>query len=235
MKKLSILAVILFLFVFSVLFSRSIVVKPAVNTEKDSLPVELVFVMDRSGSMSGFEGDTIGGYNTVLKEQGKGSDVTVTTVLFSHEYKVLFDGVKPEKAELNTTNYTVGGNTAMLDAIGKTINDVKAREKRLGERKVIFVITTDGMENASKEYTYENVGKMIDEQQKKSGWVFMFLGANIDASKEAKRLKIPAKQSATYIQSTTGNDKMYRSLNENISNVQSGREIDFSELEKNPE
>ena len=233
MKKLSILAGILFLFVFSLLFSRSVTVKPV--TVKDSLPVELVFVMDRSGSMSGFEADTIGGYNTVLKEQGKGSNVIVTTVLFSHEYKVLFDGIKPEKAELNTDNYTVGGNTAMLDAIGKTINDIKAREKKLGKRKVIFVITTDGMENASKEYTYATVSKMIDEQQKKNGWVFMFLGANIDASKEAERLKIPVKQSATYIQSTTGNDKMYRSLNENISNVQSGKEVDFSELEKNPE
>ena len=121
-------------------------------------------------------------------------------------------------------------------AIGRaTINDIKAREKKLGKRKVIFVITTDGMENASKEYTYATVSKMIDEQQKKNGWTFMFLGANIDASKEAERLKIPVKQSATYIQSTTGNDKMYRSLNENISNVQSGKEVDFSELEKNPE
>ena len=232
MKKLSILAGILFLVVFSVIFSKSVAVMPP---DKESLPVDLVFVMDRSGSMSGFESDTIGGYNTVLKEQGKGGNVTVTTVLFSHEYKILFDGVKPEKAELNTENYTVGGNTAMLDAIGKTINDVKARERKFGQRKVIFVITTDGMENASREYTYENVSRMIDEQQKKSGWVFMFLGANIDAAKEAKRLNIPAKQSATYIQSTTGNDKMYRSLNENITNVQSGKEIDFSGLEKNPE
>ena len=233
MKKLGILAVVSFLLVFSVLFSRSVTVKPV--GDKELLPVELVFVMDKSGSMSGFEGDTIGGYNTVLKEQGKGSNVTVTTVLFSHEYKILFDGVKPENAVLNTDNYTVGGNTAMLDAIGKTINDVKAREKKNGRRKVIFVITTDGQENSSREYTYETVSRMIDEQQKKSGWVFMFLGANIDASKEAKKLSIPLKQSATYIQSTTGNDKMYKSLNENIFNVQSGKDIDFSELEKNPE
>ena len=233
MKKLCILAVILFLVVFSALFSKSVAVKPV--PDKNSLPVELAFVMDKSGSMSGFESDTIGGYNTVLKEQGKGGNVTVTTVLFSHEYKILFDGVKPESAVLSTDNYVVGGNTAMLDAIGKTINDVKAREKKNGERKVIFVITTDGLENASKEYTYETVGRLIDEQQKKSGWVFMFLGANIDASKEAKRLKIPSSQSATYIQSTTGNDKMYRSLNKNISNVQDGKAVDFSELERNPE
>ena len=181
MKKFSILAVVLFLFVFSILFSKTKNVKTVQNP--DSLPVELVFVMDRSGSMSGFEGDTIGGYNTVLKEQGSGGNVNVTTVLFNHEYKILFDGVKPEKALLNDQNYTVGGNTAMLDAIGKTINDVKAREKKSGERKVIFVITTDGLENASKEYTYETVSRMIDEQQKEKKWVFMFLGANIDSAK----------------------------------------------------
>jgi Mg-chelatase subunit ChlD len=229
MKKFSILAVILFLFVFAVMVSKTKVVQPV--KVKDSLPVELVFVMDKSGSMSGFEGDTIGGYNTVLKEQGKGSGTVVTTVLFNNEYKVLFDGVKPEEAVLNTRNYTVGGNTAMLDAIGKTINDVKNRESKNGERKVIFVITTDGLENSSKEYTYETVSRMIDEQQKK-GWVFMFLGANIDAAKEAKRLKIPSNQAATYIQSEEGNGMMYESINENISNVKDGRSIDFSRLEE---
>ena len=231
MKKFSILAVILFLFVFSILFSKTKNVKTVQNP--DSLPVELVFVMDRSGSMSGFEGDTIGGYNTVLKEQGSGGNVNVTTVLFNHEYKILFDGVKPEKALLNDQNYTVGGNTAMLDAIGKTINDVKARKKKNGERKVIFVITTDGLENASKEYTYETVSRMIDEQQKEKKWVFMFLGANIDSAKEAKRLKIPSNQAATYIQSTKGNSMMYDAINENISKVQEGKAVDFSELEKN--
>lgn len=226
MKKLSILAMILI--IFTATFTKTVKSK----SRKSKPVVELVFVIDRSGSMSGFEDDTIEGYNSVLKKQGKNENLIVTTVLFNTNYEILFNGISSKNAALNKNNYTVNGGTALLDAVGKTINDVKIRQNKKEKSKVIFVIITDGEENSSKEYTYDSVSKLINEQQKKGDWTFMFLGANIDASKEAAKLNIPKEQSAKYYQSKEGNKMLYESINDNISNVQENKEINFRELEK---
>ena len=149
---------------------------------------ELVFILDRSGSMSGLESDTIGGYNGMLeKQKGIEGEAFVTTVLFDDQYEILHDHIDIRKVDpVSEKEYYVRGTTALLDAIGKTINKIA---NAAGSDKVLFVITTDGMENASREYDYEQVRKMI-ERQKEKGWEFIFLGANIDAAKTAGKCGI---------------------------------------------
>ena len=229
MKKINLFLIALTMMVASSVYAKSVMVKPAIDT---NTPVELVFVVDKSGSMRGFESDTIGGYNGVLNEQSKNTNIKVTTVLFNHQYQVLFNGVHPKDAKLNNKNYVSQGNTAMLDAIGKTINDIKFRTKKNPNRKVVFVIITDGQENSSKEFTYGQIKAMINEQQKNEGWVFMFLGANIDVASEAQKLSIPAKQAGEYKQTTKGNKAMYDAVGSNISRAIEGQELDFSDLQK---
>ena len=149
--------------------------------------MELVFIMDRSGSMGGLESDTIGGYNSMLNKQKKEEkgEVYVTTVLFDDQYELLHDRISISKVKpITDKDYYVRGSTALLDAIGKTVAKVKAEQNKLGKeksKKVLFIIITDGMENASKEYSVAAVKNLIETQKKKDKWEFLFLGANIDA------------------------------------------------------
>ena len=147
---------------------------------------ELVFIIDRSGSMAGLEVDTIGGFNGMLQKQKKAEgEVLVTTVLFNHESQTIHDRVEIDKVPLLTENdYCVGGCTALLDAVGETVDHIKNIHKYARAEDVpqhtLFVITTDGMENASTKYSCAQVKSLI-EQQKERGWEFLFFGANIDA------------------------------------------------------
>ena len=176
---------------------------------------EMVFVLDRSGSMSGLAADTIGGFNELIEKQKKiEGDAYVTTVLFDHEYEVLHDHVAlGEVAPLTDKEYFARGSTALLDAVGRTINAVGARLAAAPEEErpehVVFVITTDGMENASREYTAKQVREMVEHQQQKYSWQFVFLGANMDAVSEARNLGISAKYAADFTPSHSGVRKMY--------------------------
>ena len=196
------------------------------NKPKD---VELVFILDRSGSMGGLESDTIGGYNSMLSKQKKEKTgkVSVTTVLFDDQYELLYNQVPIEKVSpMTEEEYYVRGSTALLDAIGKTVMQVKAnQDKKEIKDKVLFVIITDGMENASREYRVEQVKKLIEERKEKDKWEFLFLGANIDAIGTAGRLGIDSSRATQYKSDKQGTVKNYEVLNEAIKEVRSGNEL----------
>ncbi len=157
---------------------------------------ELVFILDKSGSMSGLEKDTIGGYNAMLeKQKALDGEALITTVLFDNNYELLHDRIDIRAVSpITETEYFVGGSTALLDAIGVTINKIANAHKHTAEDyradKVLFVITTDGMENASREYDYGKIKAMVEGQKSEYGWEFIFLGANIDAIDVAGRFGI---------------------------------------------
>ncbi|MCH6267348.1 vWA domain-containing protein [Neobacillus citreus] len=182
---------------------------------------EIIFLLDRSGSMAGLESDTIGGFNGFIEKQRKlEGEILVTTVLFDDQYEILWDGVDARQANLTDQEYYVRGMTAMLDAVGKTILDVGYRLSKTDENKrpgkVIFVITTDGMENASSEFTYEKVKELIRHQQEKYNWEFIFLGANIDAAKEAESLGIDVENAFNFEASEKGVEVMYNMVCEQV-------------------
>jgi len=193
---------------------------------------ELVFILDKSGSMSGLESDTIGGYNAMLKkQQEEPGEAIVTTVLFDDDYYLLHDrinikGIKP----ITDKDYFVGGCTALLDAIGKTINMIENAQKHTSEElradKVLFVITTDGMENASREYTFDKIKEMVERQKKQYGWEFIFLGANIDAISTAARFGISADRAANYNADSEGTRLNYQIVSNVVSDVRANRSID---------
>ncbi len=164
---------------------------------------ELVFILDRSGSMYGLESDTIGGFNGMLEKQKKEEgQANVTTILFDDQVETIHDRFPIEVVKpLNEEDYYARGATALLDAIGSTIKKIENIQQRLPEElqaeKVIFIITTDGQENASVEYTGKMVKKMIEAQQEK-GWQFIFMGANMDAVTEAAKLGIDKKHAVRY-------------------------------------
>ena len=164
--------------------------------------VEMVLVLDESGSMSDLTSDTIGGFNSMIeKEKQSGENVRVTTVLFSDRYKILHNHRDIKDVEKMTEkDYTPGGMTALLDAVGKTIRRIDlighTRNKAMGN-KVLFVIITDGKENYSEEYTYADVKKLIKDRQENAGWEFIFLGANIDAAAEAENLAVKYKNTGS--------------------------------------
>ena len=199
------------------------------NKPKD---VELVFILDRSGSMGGLESDTIGGYNSMLSKQKKEKTgkVSVTTVLFDDQYELLYNQVPIEKVSpMTEEEYYVRGSTALLDAIGKTVMQVKAnQDKKEIKDKVLFVIITDGMENASREYRADQIKKLIEERKEKDNWEFLFLGANIDAIGAAKDLGIDSSRAVRFKSDKKGTAKNYEVLNEAIKEIRGGYQLNNS-------
>ena len=194
---------------------------------------EIVFILDRSGSMDILTSDTIGGFNTMIENQKKeNGEAFVTTVLFDDKYELLHNHVNIKDVKTITNKeYYARGCTAMFDAIGKTINSIGARLKDTVEderpEKIIFVITTDGFENSSKEFTKAQVKEMIEHQQVKYSWTFMFLGANMDAVGEAASFGIDPDYARTYTASSIGTQSVYNSVNKAMSCV---RSADISNL-----
>lgn len=192
---------------------------------------ELVFILDRSGSMSGLESDTIGGYNAMLEKQKKeDGEALITTVLFDDKYELLHDRINLRGvAPITDKEYFVRGCTALLDAVGNTINKIGNVQKHTAEDEraehVLFIITTDGMENASNEFSYERVRKMIDHQKQKYGWEFIFLGANIDAVATAKRFGICEDRAANYNADSEGTLLNYEVISNTVSFMRSGQAI----------
>ena len=186
---------------------------------------ELVFILDRSGSMGGLEKDTIGGFNAMLKKQKKQEgEVLVSTVLFNSHSKVIHDRVPLEQVQpMTEEDYCVGGTTALLDAIGGAIKHIGMVHKyaRPEDRpeKTMVIITTDGMENASRKYTYDKVRQMIEHEKEKYGWEFLFLGANIDAAQEAARFGISADRAADYHCDSKGTALNYEVISEAVTSV----------------
>ena len=188
---------------------------------------ELVFILDRSGSMAGLEADTIGGFNAMTQKQRKEpGEALVSTVLFDNETQVIHDRVPLDKVPaLTQKEYYVRGCPALLDAGGGAIHHIGnvhkyAREEDRPE-KTLFVITTDGMENASRRYTYDKVKAMIEHQREKYGWEFLFLGANIDAAREAARFGIRADRAANYHADHIGTEVIYEAVSEAVCQVRS--------------
>lgn len=193
---------------------------------------ELVFILDRSGSMGGLEADTIGGYNSLLsKQKAIPGECRITTVLFSHDAQLLHDRTDLQAVTLLTeADYQVGGSTALLDAIGSTLNKIGNAIKHTAEdyrpEKVLVCIITDGMENASRYYGSDQVKHMIKRQQDKYGWEFIFLGANIDAVETASRYGIRAERASSYHADKEGIDLNYGSMSETIVNLRVNKAIE---------
>lgn len=184
---------------------------------------EVIFILDRSGSMSGLEADTIGGFNSMIAKQKKEEgEAYISTVIFDDKTEVLYDRVPVSKIEpMNDKQYYVRGCTALLDALGGAIHHIGnvhkyAREEERPE-KTLFIITTDGMENSSRQYSYEKVKKMVERQKKKYGWEFLFLGANIDAIEVAERFGIAANRAINYESDCQGTQLNYEVLSRTVS------------------
>ena len=184
---------------------------------------ELVFILDRSGSMSGLEADTIGGFNSMLEKQKRETgDAFVSVVLFDDRTEILYDRVDIRRIEpMNENQYYVRGCTALLDAIGGAIHHIGnvhkyAREEDLPE-KTLFIITTDGMENASRNYSYDQVKKMIEHEKEQYHWEFLFLGANIDAVSVAGRFGIDRTRAVRYEHDEEGTRLNFRVMSKAVS------------------
>ena len=183
---------------------------------------EIIFILDRSGSMQGLEKDTIGGFNSLIEKQKKiEGDALISTVLFANESKVIHDRVDVKDVKpMTENNYITGGCTALLDAIGNAIHHISnihkyARKEDVPEH-TLFVITTDGMENASRTYTYPKVKKLIENQKEKHGWEFMFLGANIDTVNVASYMGIDESRAVNFNCDSEGTELNYEVLNDAI-------------------
>lgn len=191
---------------------------------------ELVFILDKSGSMYGLEKDTIGGFNSMLEKQKKEKgECSLTTVLFDHSYELLHDRINIKAVRpLTEKDYRVGGSTALLDAIGKTIQKISkaqantAEEYRAGH--VMFVIMTDGLENASRLYSYEHIRKII-QKKKSAGWEFVFLGANMDAIAAASSIGIPVENAMDYIADEKGTEISYEAITLAVSQFREAGKI----------
>ena len=190
---------------------------------------ELVFILDRSGSMAGLEDDTIGGFNAMIEKQKKeAGEAYVSTVLFDNVSEVVHDRVSLQNVEpMTREQYYVRGCTALLDAVGKAIHHIGNVHKYAREedrpQKTLFVITTDGMENASRQYSYDKVRAMIQRQKEKYGWEFIFLGANIDAAKEAARFGIDEDRAANYHADQKGTAVIYEAMSDAVCCLRSSR------------
>lgn len=176
--------------------------------------MELVFILDKSGSMHGLEADTIGGFNSVIDEQKKiDGEVLVTTVLFSNDSETVYDRVSISDIKpMTDDDYRTGGCTALLDAVGETIDHIEKIHKYIRKEdvpeKTMFVITTDGLENASRKYKGDQVRKTV-EKKKKEGWDFIFLASNIDAAEAADNIGVGAENSAQFEATSAGSRKMF--------------------------
>lgn len=192
---------------------------------------ELVFIIDRSGSMSGLESDTIGGFNSMLKEQQSvDGRALVTTILFDDEYELLHNRVDIRNVKpLTEKDYTARGSTALLDAIGRTIHNIRKSQKESSEKdrpeKVIFFIITDGQENSSRRYTFQMIQERISHYRKKHGWEFMFFGANMDAIAEAAKMGIDADRAHSYRSDHVGTASVYSAMSAMSTAFRLGRRI----------
>ena len=186
---------------------------------------EVVFILDRSGSMAGLERDTIGGYNSMIEKQKKeDGEALVSTVLFDDRCEVLHDRVNLRDIKpITEKDYYVRGMTALLDAMGEAITHIGNVHKyaRAEDRPehTIFIITTDGMENSSRRYSYDKVKKLVERQQKKYGWEFLFLGANMDAITEAGKFGIKADHATNYVCDEKGTQINYRAMSKAVSMI----------------
>ena len=184
---------------------------------------ELVFILDRSGSMGGLESDTIGGFNSLLtKQQAEPGDCRITTILFDSQYETLHDRIDIKAVSpITDKEYYVRGSTALLDAVGITINKIGGVQKNTAEEyraeKVLFVITTDGMENSSREYDYDKIKSMIEHQKSKYGWEFIFLGANIDAVEVAGRFGVAKSRAQNFHNDSEGIALNFEVLSETVA------------------
>ncbi len=192
---------------------------------------ELVFILDRSGSMAGLEKDTIGGFNAMIEKQKKlAGKCYVSTVLFDNDSRVIHDRIKLENVRpMTEDDYTVGGCTALFDAIGGAVRHIgnihKYARKQDVPEHTVFVITTDGMENASHRYCSADVKRMIERQKRKYGWEFIFVAANIDAAETARTFGIERNRAVNYHADATGTACLYDNMSDVVCSVRKGEEI----------
>lgn len=199
---------------------------------------ELVFILDKSGSMSGLESDTIGGFNSMLaKQKTVEGECFVTTVLFDNEYELVHDRIDIKAiSPMTDKEYQVGGTTALLDAIGKTINKISNAQKHTAEEyraeKVMFVIITDGLENSSREYSADKVKALIERQKEKYAWEFVFLGANIDAVETAGKFGISADRAMDYLADSEGTNLNFKMISQAVATFRKSGKVDESCFEE---
>ena len=202
------------------------------NKNNKNNVTELVFILDRSGSMAGLESDTIGGFNSLIEKQKKqDGECYVSTVLFDNVSEVVHDRVKlSEIAPMTDRDYYVRGCTALIDAIGGAINHIRGIHKYArpedAPEHTMFVITTDGLENASREYTADAVRKMVSEQKEKYGWEFLFIGANIDSVETAGRFGINPDRAVNYRADKLGTAVLYETVAETVCAMRASEAID---------
>ena len=193
---------------------------------------EIVFILDRSGSMGGLEADTIGGFNAMLERQKKAEgEALLSTLLFSNETEVLHDREDIKRVEpLSLRDYRVGGSTALLDAIGGAIRHIGELHRRASEDErpnhTLFVITTDGQENASRRYGYAELRRLIERQKETYGWEFLFLGANMDAVAAASRFGIDADRAVRYHCDSAGIALNYEAVGQAILTLREKSALD---------
>lgn len=198
---------------------------------------ELVFILDKSGSMNGLESDTIGGFNSMLKKQKElDGECRITTVLFDNRCELLHDRIDIQAVgPMTGKDYRVGGSTALLDAIGGTIHKLAGVQKNTAEQyraeNVMFVIITDGQENASREYSSDQVKSMIRLEKEKYGWEFVFLGANIDAVETAGRFGIAPDRAADYVPDGAGTALNFQMMSEAVAVFRETRAVPAAPLE----
>ena len=206
--------------------------KAKTNKKNTNNITEMVFILDRSGSMSGLESDTIGGFNSLIEKQKKADGTCfVSTVLFSDKMQTVHDRVALKEIPKMTENdYTPMGCTALYDAIGNTVAHITNIHRYIREEDVptntVFVIITDGYENASREYTHQKVKALVESKKEKDGWEFMFIGANIDAAATAETIGIGRNMAANYCADERGTGVVFDALAAPLMACRASQKID---------